>query len=238
MIHGNLTILLRKVVWRGSDAGRWLRRSPSISRCWPISWFIAQTLRQPFTPDSTGFDTQVVRRELHKYLPQSQWPLVDQLYVTLNRLVKQGVLTRLRRGVYQVAFQPRELARVANALVYPSYLSFESALSRYGILSQQPYSLTFATSRRTRRMRLGDTEVQYHQLKKDLFFGYTIAEGLYLAEPEKALLDQAYLAARGLSSLTWDELDMAVLDRDRLCDYAARFPAAVRAQVARAVTGR
>lgn len=41
-------------------------------------WFIAQALRQPFTPDLTGFDARIVRRELHKYLPQSQWSVVDQ----------------------------------------------------------------------------------------------------------------------------------------------------------------
>lgn len=171
--------------------------------------------------------------DLEKVLDQSR----PALYVTLNRLVQQGVLIRLRRGVYQVTFQPPDLARVANLLVHQSYLSFESALSRHGILSQQPYSLTFATRHRTRRLRLGDTEVQYHQLKGDLFFGYTIVDGLYLAEPEKALLDQVYLTARGLSSLAWEEMDLAVIDRDRLCDYAARFPAVVRAQVAREVTG-
>ena len=157
------------------------------------------------------------------------------LYVTLNRLVGRGVLTRLRRGAYQVVFQSPALARAANTLVYPSYLSFESALSHYGILSQTPYVLTFAITQRTRRLRLGEAEVQYHRLKADLFFGYTVADGLYVAEPEKALLDQAYLAARGLSSIAWDELDLASLDPARLRDYAGRFPPAVQRAVAGAM---
>ena len=41
-------------------------------------WFIAQKLRQPFTPDLSGFDPRVVGRELRKYLPQSHWQVVEQ----------------------------------------------------------------------------------------------------------------------------------------------------------------
>lgn len=168
--------------------------------------------------------------DLEKILGQQR----PSLYVTLNRLVEHGVLVRLRRGVYQAALQGPALPRIANTLVYPSYLSFESALSRYGILSQAPYMLTFATSRRSQRLTLGDTAVQFHQLKADLFFGYTLADGLYVAEPEKALLDQCYLASRGLASLTWEELDLTHLDRDQLTDYSNRFPAAVQGRVRQA----
>jgi predicted transcriptional regulator of viral defense system len=116
-----------------------------------------------------------------------------------------------------------------NPLVYPSYLSFEAALSRYGILSQIPYAVTFATPQRSRRLVLGDTTVEFRQLKRALFFGYTLESGLYVAEPEKALLDQLYMASRGLASLAWDELDLSMLDRERLRAYATHFPATVQA---------
>jgi len=172
--------------------------------------------------------------DLEKILGQKR----PALYVTLNRLVKYGVLIRLRRGVYQVALQRPNLARIANQLVYPSYLSFESALSRYGILSQVPYILTFATSQRSRRINLGETEVEFRQLKSELFFGYTLEQGLHVAEPEKALLDQLYMVARGLSNLALDELDMSSLDRERLHAYAIRFPAAVQTNVQRMLAER
>jgi len=153
------------------------------------------------------------------------------LYVTLHRLVRDQVLVRLRRGVYQAAFQAQALPRVANLLVYPSYLSFESALAQHGILSQLPYSLSFATWRRSRRLTLGETVVFFHQLKRSLFFGYTLADGMYLAEPEKAVLDTCYLAARGLASLALDELNLASLDADRLRTYAAHFPVGVQRRI-------
>jgi predicted transcriptional regulator of viral defense system len=115
--------------------------------------------------------------------------------------------------------------------VYPSYLSFESALSRYGIQSQVPYALQFATPKRSRHLTLGETNVQFHQLKAELFFGFTLIDGLYVAEPEKSLLDQCYLASRGLTELTWDELDLAALDQARLREYAGRFPPTVQARI-------
>ena len=95
--------------------------------------------------------------------------------------------------------------------------------------------LTFATPRRSRSLTLGGAAVRYHQLKSALFFGYGISEGLYVAEPEKALLDQCYLAARDLADLAWDELDLSAINRDRLADYAARFPPAVQERARRLV---
>lgn len=165
--------------------------------------------------------------DLEKVLGQKR----PALYVTLNRLARYGVLVRLRQGVYQVALQTADPARIANQLVYPSYLSFESALSRYGILSQAPYTLTFATTQRTQRMTLGETAVEFRQLKPALFFGYTLQAGLYVAEPEKAVLDQLYMIARGLSSLDPADLDLSALDGARLHEYAGHFPAAVQAMV-------
>jgi predicted transcriptional regulator of viral defense system len=162
--------------------------------------------------------------DLEKVLGQGR----PALYVTLNRLVRYGVLVRLRQGVYQVALQTADPARIANQLVYPSYLSFEAALARYGILSQVPYALTFATTQRTQRMYLGDTVVEFRQLKEELFFGYTLQTGLYVAEPEKALLDQLYMIARGVSDLKPDNLDLSHLDVEQLFTYASRFPASVQ----------
>jgi len=40
-------------------------------------WFIAQKLRRAFTPDLTGFDRKILKRELRKYLPPSHWKVID-----------------------------------------------------------------------------------------------------------------------------------------------------------------
>lgn len=152
----------------------------------------------------------------------------DSLYVFLNRLVKSGTLVRLKRGVYKPAFQGLELEKVANELYYPSYLSFESALSRYGILSQIPYVLTFATSKTTKRMVLAGKEVEYRQLKNSYFFGYTFEKGIYIAEPEKAVLDQLYMIGRGRATSEIGEWSLVGLDRTKFLKYAQRFPKKVQ----------
>ena len=154
------------------------------------------------------------------------------LLVVLHRLVSQGVLARMRRGIYRVSISSVEGALLANLLYTPSYLSFESALSQYGILSQVPYTITLATTRRSKKMTLDGTAVEYRQLRGDLFFGHRIEKGLDIAEPEKALLDALYLMKRGKLSLALEELDVSGLSRGKLGSYGSRFPGYVRAALA------
>ena len=152
----------------------------------------------------------------------------DSLYVTLNRLVKAGVLIKLRRGVYQPEFQVVGLEKVANELYYPSYLSFESALSIYGILSQIPYTLMFATIKRSKKLTLAGREVEYRQLKKDYFFGYILKNGIYIAEPEKAVLDQLYMLSKGKAATDISEWSLIGLKKRKFLQYSKRFPKIVQ----------
>lgn len=155
----------------------------------------------------------------------------DVLYVTLNRLVGNGTLIRLKRGVYAPEFQSFEFEKTANELYYPSYISFESALSRYGILSQIPYSVTFATSKPTKKLTLNGREIEYRQLKNELFFGYTLQDGIYIAEPEKAVLDQLYLISKGRISGELREWSFFGIDKKKLFDYMKKFPLGVQKRV-------
>jgi len=148
----------------------------------------------------------------------------ESLKVALHRLVKKGLLTKIKRGVYQLSFNPVDVKKIANQLYYPSYLSFESALSQYGILSQIPYTQTFATPKRSKKVTLWKTEIDYRQLQKKLFFGYVLSNDIYIAEPEKALLDQLYLVSRGKTTLNIEELDLTRIDQKKLVNYAQKFP--------------
>lgn len=181
---------------------------------------LLQTLR--------GFDKPYFTvADLEKILSMER----NSLYVTLNRLVKGGVLVRLRRGVYRPQFQSLELEKVANELYYPSYLSFESALSRYGILSQIPYTLTFATTKGSKKITLAGREVEYRQIKDDYFFGYTLENGLFIAEPEKAILDQLYMVSIGKASSEVSEWSLVGLGKSKFLKYSKRFPKAVQERV-------
>lgn len=155
----------------------------------------------------------------------------ESLKVALSRLAKKGVLTRIKRGIYQLESSSINIPKIANQLYYPSYLSFESALSRYGILSQVPYTQTFATTKKTKRMSLWGTDVEFRQLKKDLFFGYVMDNGIYVAEPEKALLDQLYMDGRGKGELNIKELDLKEINKKLFEKYAKRFPPYIKKQL-------
>lgn len=150
------------------------------------------------------------------------------IYVSLSRLEKAGVLTRLKNGIYVLADQGIDLKIVANQLYYPSYLSFETALGDLGIVSQKAYTLTFATTRRSKKDLLGQTEVEYRHLDKELFFGFILKNNLYFAEPEKAFLDQLYMVTLGKAKLDFEELDLHELSFKKAEKMTKKFPRAVR----------
>ena len=101
---------------------------------------------------------------------------------------------------------------------------FESALSYYGILSQFPTEVTSATSQKTTKYNLDNQMYSYAHLKGS-FWGYDKRDdGFLIASPEKAVLDQAYLASKGLKSFPKDELDWSLVDRKKLAEYAKLYP--------------
>lgn len=146
------------------------------------------------------------------------------LSVTLSRLTKKGLLVRLTKGVFILPDDLDKLPEIANQLYSPSYLSFESALSIYGILSQYPYTITFATPKRSKRIRLADKEVEYRQIKPSLFISFMKQDNLFVATPEKALLDQLYLVSKGVATLSNEELDLSFVDKKKILKLSKTFP--------------
>ncbi len=154
------------------------------------------------------------------------------LYVVLNRMVNNKDLIRLAAGIYILPERYGEIEKIANLLYTPSYLSFESALSKYGILSQIPYTLSFATTRKSRKITLGSYPVEYRQLRSGLFFDYTQSNnGLYIATPEKALFDTLYLSMIGKLSIDFTSLDKSSLDVNKVLRYTQKHLKTYEARV-------
>lgn len=146
------------------------------------------------------------------------------IYVMANRLVEKGILERIGRGIYRLFTAKASVEKIAASLYMPSYLSFESALSRYGILNLVPYTLTFATPRKTRRLTIAGRDVEFRQIKRDLYWGYEIQDGIYVAKSEKAFLDLVYLASRGVVSIDLDEINIKKLPLISVKKLSKRFP--------------
>ncbi len=158
--------------------------------------------------------------DLEKVTGQSR----KSLYVALKRLADRGVLRRMGQGVYSLFTTPPNVEVAASSLYMPNYLSFEAALSRRGILTLIPYTLTFATTRKTRRFAIEGRSAEFRQIKKELFWGYETEGGIYVAKPEKAFLDLVYLASRGNASVDLDEIDIDKLSQPRLKEFLKKYP--------------
>jgi len=153
------------------------------------------------------------------------WPgKKDTLKVVLSRMVKKGKLKRVKRNFYILPEKTLEIEKIANQIYFPSYLSFETALSKWGILSQIPYFLTFATFLKTKKFQIEKTLIEYRKIKKELFFGFRLYKGVFIAQPEKALADTIYLASLGKLKINFNELDLSKIDKKKFFKLIKKFP--------------
>jgi predicted transcriptional regulator of viral defense system len=159
--------------------------------------------------------------DLKKVFHQKQ----EVLRVTIHRLLKKAVLLNIEQGLYMLPDKVSKLDQIIAQIYYPCYLSFETALARYNILNQIPYALTFACYRKSKKFQIGEFTVEIKQIQKKLFFGYTLQKGLYIATPEKALLDQLYFVSLGKAKLDFDELNLHELSKTKFLKLSKKFPA-------------
>lgn len=157
----------------------------------------------------------------------------------LSRWKRQGLIIELKRGLYALGEGERRAAlsrEVASASIYqPSYISLESALSRYKMIPERVAAVTAVTTRKTRTFRNREGTFIYRHLKTPLYFGFAAGKDehgypFFIAEPEKALLDYLYLNLGGINaddkkyftgSLRLQ--NRSVLNRKKLLAYARRF---------------
>jgi predicted transcriptional regulator of viral defense system len=150
------------------------------------------------------------------------------MYTVLNRLVKSGILERVGRNIYIVLGTPIELDRMVTQIFRPSYISFETALSRYGIISQIPYSVTLASPKGTKKIVLAGRSIEISKLKKSLFFGYVLEGGVLIATPEKALLDMLYMVSLGKSGFDMSELNLRDISKKKALELSKKYPRATQ----------
>ncbi len=117
----------------------------------------------------------------------------------LIRYTARGLLLRLKRDLYALKDAlPSEFA-AANRIYRPSYISLESALSFYGLLTDVPYAVTSVTPKPTREYEINGIRYIFRTIKKPAFTGYISAsihgETVWIAEREKAAADYLYFSA-------------------------------------------
>ncbi|MCG3714248.1 type IV toxin-antitoxin system AbiEi family antitoxin domain-containing protein [Aliarcobacter butzleri] len=129
----------------------------------------------------------------------------------ISNLVKNGELVRLKKGFYTFSklyqTKPINLISVANTLYSPSYVSFDYALSYYGMIPERVNEVTSATSKNE---KLFDTPIGRFSYKKVSPEAYSLGidwvyddveGGRFIATAEKALSDKIKYD-RGIGTLT------------------------------------
>lgn len=118
----------------------------------------------------------------------------------IQRLVRAKKLFLVRRGLYET--NPHVSQHLLAGVIYgPSYVSFASALSMYGMIPERVYACTSATQNKNRRK-------EYHTLFGDFIYR-DIPAAVYpygviwntdekeysyqIASPEKAICDMLYI---------------------------------------------
>lgn len=147
----------------------------------------------------------------------------------IRALIKRGVLRSIKPGfflnefLYKNSSNPDEiLCYVGSILVPQSYVSLQWALSKYGILAEGVYSLTFITIRKTRKFLSGGVSLTYRSIKPSLFFGFrsqTTGNFEYqIASPAKALFDYFYLSPSG-SERQENRFNLDVLTQEDINEF-------------------
>jgi len=127
----------------------------------------------------------------------------------ISRMCKRGELIRLKNGFFIIADKikdaPVPYEQIANLLYGPSYLSYEWALSYYGMIPEGVYVVTSSCAIQSKRYTTALGTFEYSFLSHARYaIGITQKENsagnFLIATPEKALADLVHKKSKRLSS--------------------------------------
>jgi len=151
-------------------------------------------------------------------------PKTARAFLSYN--TKAGAFRRIKRGAYCLASEPLSKFEVANYLRQPSYVSFETAMSYYGLIPENVYTIISATTKPPKTFEFESQSYQYIKIKKNFFFGYSPVKirekTIRMADKEKALLDYLYLASLKKQPVN-ERLNLSKLDKKQLGFYVNFF---------------
>lgn len=136
------------------------------------------------------------------------------------RLNKSYNVFKIERGEYSLTDDP---FIVASQIVFPGYISFDSALYIHNLLSQVINIINIATPIRKKNITFNSTPIRFVHMNPDLMFGYQKMRKddsyIFLADVEKTIIDILYRP--DISSIS-SILDIPVnrLNKTRLKGYS------------------
>ena len=157
----------------------------------------------------------------------------------LSRMVQKGECYQITKGLYETE---RNVSAhlLAGSIYGPSYISFEYALSYYGLIPEAVYTVTSASFEKKKKKRY-DTifgAFTYRDVPSAVFplFIELKHEGDYwyrIASPEKALCDELYIMrpvknTRELASMLFEDLRieesaLSKLNRETVAELCEKY---------------
>ncbi len=127
------------------------------------------------------------------------WNESDKKIVSdrLKKYVNASKLIRVRRGFY-VKDKKYNRFELATRIYTPSYVSFETVLTREGV-NFQYYGNIFVASYVSREIQVGDQKITFIRMKDYVLsntMGIEHVDGIAMATKERALLDRVYVSKK------------------------------------------
>lgn len=129
----------------------------------------------------------------------------------LNKYALAGKLVRVRRGIY-AKDKNYDRFEMATRIYTPSYISFETVLTRTGV-NFQYYDSIFVASYVTREIEVSGQKVSLVRMKDTVLsntIGIEHAEAYSIASKERAFLDRLYVSKDyhfdHLDVLNWEKV--------------------------------
>lgn len=135
----------------------------------------------------------------------------NTIRVRLNSYVSSGKLIRVHRGIYAKDKNYNRF-ELATRIYIPSYISFETVLTRTGI-NFQYYGNIFVATYVTRDIEVDGHRISFVHMKDYVLSDTTGIEhtnGIAMATKERAFLDRIYVSKDyhfdNLDALDWDKV--------------------------------
>lgn len=154
--------------------------------------------------------------------------------VLCTRYVQKGIFLRLKKDMYVLEdvfeyMTGYDMMILSNYIQVPSYVSFCTALAYYELTTQvQQGYYECAAVKRSVQYEVEDRIFVYHKVREGLFCGFEKKEDLFIALPEKALLDTAYLCSLGRYNADFSAIDFEKVDWEKVESFSADFPKQTR----------
>ena len=159
-------------------------------------------------------DLEILLNEKHK----------NQLYRRIKALDDIGLLERFTKGFYVA--EGFNLEVLSQKMFEKSYISMGNILAKHLLIGTIPkYRIDAVKVGRSKEFKNKNSTIRYFSLQEELFFGYECIQGIFYANPEKALLDTLYFHQHGASFYfdIYSDIDIECIDVKRINKYLKKY---------------